>query len=78
MDNKIRPKKSRSTKKKPKHDNIYRLNNISIKEFTRKYPDCISAIWMENGSPVLELEHVRIKYMNKDQKFYSGEIEIQG
>ena len=79
------PHKAKSTDKKVKHDNIYRLSNISINEISRKYPDLISNAWMENGRPVLELDHIRIKYTNKDQKVYSSVrelvsfgIEVQG
>jgi len=78
LDKKIKPNKSHLKNRIPNHDKIYRIKNLSIKEFTTKYPDCVSAIWIENGNPVLELEHIRIKYMNKDQKFYSGQAEIKG
>ena len=58
--------KAIGTGKKPRHDKIYRLKNLSIREICDKYSDCVSDMWSENGKPVLELEHVRIKYVNTD------------
>ena len=79
------PHKAQPADKKVKHDNIYRLSNISINEISRKYPDLISNAWMENGCPVLELDNIRIKYTNKDQKVYSNTkqpvsfgVEVEG
>jgi|6_EtaG_2_1085325.scaffolds.fasta_scaffold00539_2 hypothetical protein len=57
----------REEKKKSKHDNIYRLKNISISEICDKYPDMVADVWTENGVAVIQLEHVRIKYVNTQQ-----------
>lgn len=63
-----------NTGKKPKHDKIYRLQNITLKEICNKYPDMVSDVWSENGKPVLELEHVRIKYVNTDNALTANKI----
>ena len=60
------------TGKKPRHDKIYRLKNLSIGEICAKYPDCVSDVWSENGKPVIELEHVRIKYINTEKSLHSN------
>jgi len=61
-----------NTGKRPRHDKIYRLKNLSIAEICNKYPDCVSDVWSENDKPVIELEHVRIKYINADKALLSS------